>query len=48
MIEFFFQALANMVTPEHLFFLSLGTVLGLLVGVLPGDHVLVPGQTELI
>ena len=36
MIEFFFQALADMVTPAHLLFLCLGTLLGLLVGILPG------------
>ncbi|MEE2687924.1 MAG: tripartite tricarboxylate transporter permease [Pseudomonadota bacterium] len=36
MVEFFFQALVEMFTPAHLFFLSLGTLLGLLVGILPG------------
>jgi putative tricarboxylic transport membrane protein len=36
MIEFFFQALASMATPEHLMYLSLGTVLGMIVGILPG------------
>ena len=36
MIEIFFQALADMFTPAHLFFLALGTILGLLVGILPG------------
>jgi TctA family transporter len=34
--EFFFQALADMATPAHLLFLALGTVLGLIVGILPG------------
>lgn len=36
MVEFFFQALVEMFTPAHLFFLMLGTILGLLVGILPG------------
>jgi putative tricarboxylic transport membrane protein len=36
LIEFFFQALADMATPAHLLFLSLGTLLGLIVGILPG------------
>lgn len=36
MIEFFFQALADMFTVGHLFYLSLGTLLGLIVGILPG------------
>ena len=36
MVEFFFQALAEMLTPAHLFFLALGTALGLVVGILPG------------
>ena len=35
-IDFFFQALTDMFTPTHLFFLFLGTVLGLVVGILPG------------
>jgi putative tricarboxylic transport membrane protein len=35
-VEFFFQALTDMFTPTHLFFLSLGTILGLVVGILPG------------
>ncbi|MCB1739640.1 MAG: tripartite tricarboxylate transporter permease [Gammaproteobacteria bacterium] len=36
MIEFMLQALVDMMTPAHLFFLTLGTVLGLVVGILPG------------
>lgn len=36
MVEFLFQALADMFTPTHLFFLVLGTVLGMIVGILPG------------
>lgn len=36
MVDFFFQALADMCTVQHLFFLTLGTLLGLVVGVLPG------------
>ena len=36
MVEFLFQALADMITPSHLFFLLLGTVLGMVVGILPG------------
>ena len=36
MIEVFFQALASMLTPAHLMYLLLGTVLGLVVGILPG------------
>ncbi len=36
MVDFFFQALADMATPAHLLFLCLGTVLGLIVGILPG------------
>lgn len=35
-IDFFFQALTDMFTPTHLFFLFLGTILGLVVGILPG------------
>lgn len=35
-VDFFFQALNDMFTPTHLFFLVLGTVLGLVVGILPG------------
>ncbi|HAT35259.1 MAG TPA: tricarboxylate transporter [Rhodospirillaceae bacterium] len=36
MEDVFFQALTNLFHPQHLFFLLLGTFLGLLVGVLPG------------
>ena len=36
MVEFFFQALVDMFTPAHLFFLTLGALLGMLVGILPG------------
>ena len=35
-VNFFFEALTDMFTVKHLFFLFLGTVLGLLVGILPG------------
>ncbi len=35
-VDFFFQALTDMFTPTHLFFLVLGTMLGLVVGILPG------------
>ena len=36
MIDTMLGALGDMMTVSHLFFLMLGTVLGLLVGVLPG------------
>ena len=36
MIDTMFAALAEMMTFSHLFFLCLGTMLGLLVGLLPG------------
>ncbi|MFT5445137.1 MAG: putative tricarboxylic transport membrane protein [Gammaproteobacteria bacterium] len=36
MTESLFLALASMATPEHLMYLSLGTVLGIIVGILPG------------
>ena len=36
MDDVFFQALINLFALEHLFFLLLGTALGLVVGVLPG------------
>ena len=36
MIDTMFQALGEMMTVSHLFFLSLGTLLGLVVGILPG------------
>jgi len=36
MIDILIQALTQLLTPSHLFFLFLGTVLGLLVGILPG------------
>ena len=35
-VDFFFKALTDMFTVKHLFFLFLGTILGLLVGILPG------------
>lgn len=35
-VDFFFRALTDMFTVKHLFFLFLGTILGLLVGILPG------------
>ena len=35
-VDFFFQALRDMFTWKHMFFLALGTIIGLLVGILPG------------
>ncbi|MEM7406930.1 MAG: tripartite tricarboxylate transporter permease [Pseudomonadota bacterium] len=36
MVDIFFQALSDLATPSHLMFLTIGCVLGLLVGILPG------------
>ena len=36
MLEIFFQALAELTTPSHLMYLTIGCVLGLVVGILPG------------